>query len=102
MKWYGEAKIWNGVTYLQKGINQLLTRYASGREKNLGFLVYFRFPGMTGKMSEWLSHLNLQSDVDSHNSIITNEFIFSTTHLHSAGTKIEVKHFAINVHWNPI
>lgn len=102
MKWYGEAKIWHGVEYLNKGINQLLSRYASGSEKNIGFLVYFKEGNMIAKMGDWFSYLIKQPDVDAGKSRVIDEKSFVTTHHHSTGTTIEVQHFSVNIHWNPI
>jgi hypothetical protein len=40
--WLGEAKIHDGYDYLLKGLKQLLSRYATGREKGSGLLVYIK------------------------------------------------------------
>lgn len=102
LKWYGEAKIWHGPKYLNDGITQLLSRYASGRQGYLGFVVYFKTDDMVGKMSEWSSHLTKQADVLSiEDSTSTSKFSFCSTHKHSTGSQIKIQHLAVNVHWNP-
>jgi hypothetical protein len=100
-KWYGEAKIWDGVTYLSKGISQLISRYASGREKNLGFLIYFKSDSLVSKMTGWLDHLKAGGQIDSSKTKEIDEFSFTTSHPHSSGTNIEIRHLAVNIHWNP-
>lgn len=100
-KWYGEAKIWNGVNYLDGGMNQLLTRYASGKELNLGFLVYFKADNLVKKMSDWKEHLNSKLDVNKDLTEEINNFSFYTVHKHTTGSDIKVRHFSINIYWNP-
>lgn len=102
MKWYGEAKIWNGVTYLNGGIDQLLSRYASGRDRQLGFLVYFKEKNLISKMKTWLTHVDGMPDVYPNKSNVIDDYSFTSTHRHSTGATIEVRHFAINIDWDPI
>lgn len=100
-KWYGEAKIWNGVKYLNGGMDQLLSRYATGKEPNLGFLVYFKTDNLVHKMKEWKTHLNTRIEVDQSLNQDIDHFSFYTVHNHSAGSKIKIRHFSLNIYWNP-
>ncbi len=101
MKWYGEAKIWSSVGYLEGGIDQLLGRYASGRERFLGFFIYFKSRDIAGIMNRWLAHLNGLTSVIGGKSRVIDELSFITCHKHDAGTEIQVRHFAVNIYWNP-
>ncbi|UDM18396.1 hypothetical protein [Vogesella sp. XCS3] len=99
MKWYGEAKIWDGVAYLQSGMDQLLDRYATGRQIYLGFLVYFKEQGIVTKMKKWFEHLSLLPKTYCCKCEPITDFSFSSTHPHSSGSKILVRHFSVNVEW---
>lgn len=101
MKWYGEAKIWDGVEYLHGGITQLITRYASGRERRLGFLVYFRCDSLMSKMGDWQEHLEHDSETYKDDFFKIDDYSFVSSHQHSSGSKIFVRHFAININWKP-
>lgn len=100
-KWYAEAKIWGGVEYLEKGMTQLLSRYATGREKNLGFLVYFKEANLVAKMQKWKEFLEASDSVDASASKSVDEFTFCTAHHHDSGSLVEVRHMSVNIYWNP-
>ena len=101
MKWYGEAKIWHGVEYLDGGMRQLLSRYASGRERQLGFLVYFPCDALIPKMGEWHDYLKAKADHHMPDFSKVDDYSFISSHPHSSGAKIFVRHFAVNIHWRP-
>ncbi|BBH12952.1 hypothetical protein [Chromobacterium haemolyticum] len=100
MKWYAEAKIWGGVEYLNGGMDQLLTRYASGRHPSLGFIVYFKNGEIIDSMSKWAVCLKDRSDFQEKDES-EDGFTFSTMHNHASGKNIMVRHFAVNLNWSP-
>lgn len=100
-KWYAEAKLWNGPKYLSGGLNQLMTRYASGRQPMLGFFIYFQKPDLVNKMADWRNHItiNCLHGFVSHNEI--DDFSIETIHNHQSGAAVVVRHFGINFCWDP-
>lgn len=99
--WFAEAKIWRGSIKLKGGLEQLLNRYASGRQKNIGLLVYFKCPELTIKLNEWRSFISDNGLCQFKNNNLINDFSFETTHKQQAGTEVVVRHMGINLCWSP-
>lgn len=101
-KWYGEAKIWHGIkSNIEPGLGQLLERYASGRDSHLGVLVYFQTAGACTHLKEWQEHLCTVRPLGAIGVTDIGPFVFDSDHDHASGARIKVRHFAVNVHWNP-
>lgn len=99
MRWIGEAKIWRGVTYLMEGMAQLLTRYATGRDPDMGFLVYIKQKNAAGLMTEWGEHVTNHPVCCALNAMPIDAFSFDSQHDHQSGVKVNVRHFGINIYW---
>lgn len=99
----GEAKIYAGYAYHEKGIQQLVERYSTGRERSGYMFCYVKLPDIKGKMEK------LQVDCDgcrpcrqSAASIKHRErWAFETHHTHSSGEDLRVVHFGINLYLAP-
>lgn len=65
-EWIGEAKLWKGSAYIKSGLEQLLTRYATGTsgENAGGLLVYVKQEKAVEKMKTW--HTELTSHISTH------------------------------------
>ncbi len=62
-EWIGEAKLWKGQSYIKDGLEQLLTRYATGipSESAGGMLVYVKQPDTASKLKTWHQELSSHS-----------------------------------------
>ncbi|NOH19108.1 hypothetical protein [Vibrio cyclitrophicus] len=59
-EWIGEAKLWKGQSYVKGGLEQLLTRYATGTEGESagGLIVYVKQPDALDKLKTWHAELS--------------------------------------------
>lgn len=102
MRWYGEAKIWKGPKYLRGGLNQLLLRYATGRQTDLGLLIYFQKPGIVTRLREWKRALHSSANqIQLKHTNVLNNFTLESEHLHKSGATVRVRHIGINLDWSP-
>lgn len=62
--WLAEAKIYNGPSYIEDGVDQLTTRYARGTEghNHGGILIYIKNSSCEDKFKAWRTHFSLLSD----------------------------------------
>lgn len=101
MKWYGEAKIWDGPGSIEKGLTQLLSRYATGRQSQLGIFIYFQKKGVVTKLLDWQEHLRINRPQDLIQVTPITDFILESNHIHKSGAQITVRHFGVNLDWSP-
>lgn len=95
----GEAKIYGGYAYYEKGIKQLVDRYSTGREPTGYIFCYVKDPDIKVKMD------NLQSECDSRRpcgqatpcGAHSARWAFETSHRHLSGESLRVVHFGINL-----
>lgn len=99
MRWIGEAKIWNGVEYLHGGMEQLLTRYATGREKHLGFIIYIKKAKAAKLILKWRGYVKGLPVCYARSTECIDQFSFSSNHVHQSGIEVTVRHFGINIFW---
>ncbi|MFS1506282.1 hypothetical protein BCU13_023350 [Vibrio lentus] len=59
-EWIGEAKLWKGQSYVKGGLEQLLTRYATGTEGESagGLIVYVKQADAKDKLKTWHTELS--------------------------------------------
>jgi len=96
----GEAKIYDGYAYHEKGLQQLVERYSTGRERSGYMFCYVKAPDIKGKMEK------LQADCDACKPFRQNtasvkhkeKWAFETRHAHASGEDLRVIHFGINLH----
>lgn len=101
VQWKAEAKIWNGVSYVEDGWLQLTERYLTGGplDSDAGLLIYCFQKDAYSKLVDWLSHLSSRHSVTNthdQNSLRA----LSKCKLPSSGTDVNIKHFMINL-WFP-
>lgn len=96
----GEAKIYSGFSYHQKGLQQLIDRYSTGRSRSGYIFCYVKEQDIRGKFSK------LQSDCDKVKpcrqagsaSVNNCRWSFITMHEHASGEALRVVHYGINLH----
>lgn len=93
----GEAKIWDGQSYVSKGLKQL-ERYSTGRHGNAFMLYYFKTPNCDDKFREFIA--SFSSEVGTKNFIMHNNRHATTSHTHSSGAIININHFAVNLFYS--
>lgn len=106
--WLGEAKLYKGSRYSEKGLYQLVSDYSTGMENESGgVLLYLNGTRLQVKeiMDEWQSHLTGLS-VDSTNRLEGLTFepkqgtsaIFYTNHIHHrSGDPYRIRHCCLDI-----
>lgn len=96
----GEAKIYRGPTNHIKGLEQLLTRYTTGRESRGLLIVYFKDKNIAGLVKKIREEMDdelplSQSGLTADHSL---KWSFLTSHAHSCGEILEVSHIGCNLY----
>ncbi|WP_143016670.1 hypothetical protein [Paraburkholderia phenazinium] len=104
--WVGEAKIHSDYAYLEKGFNQLTTRYSPGTPNaDQGALIaYVRVADCAGVLSTWrerLQKLGLPEYSEAECPARDNLAFFSTHKHEGSGRPMRVRHIAVKQHFNP-
>lgn len=99
----GEAKIFGYYSWHEKGLQQLVQRYTTGREERGFLLVYVKKDDVKGRMEKIRIELDQklpcnQLKASSDHPI---QWSFLTSHKHRSGEEIEVWHVGANLH-NPV
>lgn len=106
--WLGEAKLYNGSKYSEKGLYQLVSDYSTGAENESGgVLLYLNGTRLQVKeiMHEWQSHLtSLSADKNNRLESLTFEpkkgtsAIFYTSHIHHrSGDPYRIRHSCLDI-----
>lgn len=96
----GEAKIYDGPAKHIKGLEQLLTRYTSGREGRGLLLAYVRKKGVSHLMESIRARMDTDLPLNQVGSTVTHDTLkwsFLSTHTHSCGDRLKVGHIACNI-----
>lgn len=95
----GEAKIYRGYKYHVDGVEQLLGRYATGRECKGFMLVYVKKANVSGLMSGIQSEMDtkLPCEQTGPSRKGSLRWAFTTNHKHSCGDCLDVDHIACNL-----
>lgn len=102
--WIGEAKNWNGAAYIHGGFNQLMTRYVSGLKNQTfgGILIYSENRDVPALMEKWRDFLKENEEACAE-PIIIDGLSFRSSHPHmTTKARIDVKHLAVPLLWDPI
>lgn len=97
-----EAKIEDGPSYHVKGLDQLLGRYSTGRERYAWLLEYVKRADIKNRLEAIRAHLdkvkphNQNGDCRDHDQNL--KWFFHSDHLHSSGEQITVTHVGFNLH----
>ena len=95
----GEAKNYDGPVYHIEGLQQLINRYATGRDSRGLLIVYFKNKGISGLITKLRERMDTdhpcqqQGATRSH----TLQWSFLSTHTHSSGVNYEVAHVGCNL-----
>lgn len=106
--WLGEAKLYKGSKYSERGLYQLVDDYSSGMENESGgVLLYLNETRLQVKeiMGEWQSHLtSLSADKNNRLEGLTFEpkkgtsTIFYTSHIHHrSGDPYRIRHCCLDI-----
>lgn len=106
--WLGEAKLYKGSKYSEKGLYQLVSDYSTGAENESGgVLLYLNDTRLKVKeiMGEWQTHLTgLSADVNNRLEGLTFEpkkgtsSIFYTNHTHHrSGDPYRIRHCCLDI-----
>ncbi|MGF6771974.1 hypothetical protein P3T18_004462 [Paraburkholderia sp. GAS199] len=104
--WVGEAKIHSDYDYLQKGFNQLTTRYSPGTPNadQGAFIVYVRNKDCATVVTRWKERLRSVklAEYAEAECAVRQELGFYSTHKHEgSGRPMRVRHIAIKQHFDP-
>jgi len=95
----GEAKIYDGPKYHEKGLEQLVKRYTTGREGQGILIEYVKDPNIKQLVEKIRRHMDAnkpcaQSGTTQDHRI---HWAFTSNHFHSSGELIRVVHFSCNL-----
>ena len=104
-KWIGEAKIHSSYDWLKKGLSQILKRYTTGTEKQVGLIIFIRNKNAKKVMDDWRGHLEKEK---LHDFVCSNEdernrpYTFESTHIHHrSGLQVLTRHMGCSIYFNP-
>jgi hypothetical protein len=96
----GEAKIYNGYAYHVGGLEQLLTRYSTGRECRGLLIVYFKKENLLGLVEKLRHEMDerLPCAQQGKSSDYAERWWFLTSHAHDTGQRLPVAHVICNLY----
>ncbi|TIN95541.1 MAG: hypothetical protein E5Y06_12380 [Mesorhizobium sp.] len=103
--WLAEAKKHDSYDWLDKGFQQLSTRYSTGTmgQDHGEVLVYCYTKDAKNMLLKWREELQAHNaSLKTTDSSTANALVFHSTHKHaSSGLDFHVRHKAIALHWDP-
>jgi hypothetical protein len=95
----GEAKIERTPSYHTKGLEQLISRYTTGRELGGLLIVYVRRPGISGRVKRLRNAMDLSKPCRQQGATRPHvlKWAFASTHVLTSGDPHEVSHVACNM-----
>jgi hypothetical protein len=103
--WLAEAKKHSDYAWLDKGFQQLATRYSTGvkGQDNGEVLIYCFSKNAAAMLKKWRQELEARNvDVKTTDTACGNPLLFCSTHQHSAsGLDFHVRHKAVALYWDP-
>lgn len=100
----GEAKIYNGPAYHIDGLQQLISRYITGRELRGLLMVYFRERDIASRVKKLRERMDAdtpcyqQGGTRDH----TLKWSFLSSHTHSSGENLDIAHIGCNLYGEEI
>ena len=96
----GEAKLYDGPAYHIKGLEQLLTRYATGRDSTGLMVCYVRVENIAAKLQSIREKMDLNRPVVQTAATYdgNKKWTFRSEHKHSSGEVIDVSHVGVNLY----
>ncbi|RWB20376.1 MAG: hypothetical protein EOQ40_15015 [Mesorhizobium sp.] len=103
--WLAEAKRHNSYDWLDKGFQQLSTRYSTGAvgQDHGEVLVYCYIKDAKAVLEKWREELQARNaGLKTIDSSAGNPLVFHSTHKHaSSGLDFHVRHKALALYWDP-
>ena len=95
-----EAKIYDGPAYHIKGLNQLLTRYTTGREGRGIVLSYVKKKNISGLVTAVREKMDADLPCEQQGSTVDHKlkWSFLSSHAHSCGDTLQVCHVSCNMY----
>ena len=105
-KWIAEAKWFRQYENAYEGMRQLVTRYISGRgSSNHGAVILYNKTSNSAEKIKTLQNNYSEMGAEFKNiqvtAVVPGSFEFTTTHTHSSGENIVVRHRLVLLHHNP-
>lgn len=96
----GEAKIYHGPAYHFEGLNQLLTRYTTGREGGGLLIVYFQCANIAGLIQELRNRMDIDLPSQQQGPTMDHRlrWAFRSSHAHSSGEQVAIAHIGCNLY----
>lgn len=96
----GEAKIYRGYSGYDKGIGQLVKRYATGRERTGYMFCYVKDADIKQRIEALMAGCDDGRPCDQlePSTLHLTKWAFETVHRHSSGEKLRVVHFGVNLY----
>lgn len=103
--WIAEAKEHSNYSWLDKGFQQLSTRYSTGvpGQDNGEVIVYCYSQDAKSMIEKWINELTKRNpNVKIEGGILEESLIFRSEHKHAAsGLPFHVRHKAVALYWSP-
>jgi hypothetical protein len=106
--WIGEAKLHDSSAYLKldEGLQQLMNRYSTSKEINMGFVIYIRNQNAKNVMDRWMAYVNKNKTCNLKNPVsgyCSGHYMdFDSIHVHvSSKIDVEIRHFHTVLHYKP-
>lgn len=98
-----EAKIYDGPEYHFQGLQQLLGRYTTGRERRGILVVYVRKANIAGLFAKLRARMDQELPLDQRGPTRDHllKWSFRSTHHHACGDDLEVGHVGCNLYVEP-
>ncbi|EKN5029784.1 MULTISPECIES: hypothetical protein [Yersinia] len=97
-EWIGEAKLWDGPSYIQDGWIQLTERYSTGtiNDNAGGLIIYIKQQKALDKFQNWRSHFESNNECISLAFDQENPLRFESKTAHpTSGLPYSVRHMAV-------
>ena len=95
-----EAKIYSGPAYHAKAIEQLISRYATGRQGRGYVIEYFKAPGIADLVLKLRRKADSDLPVRQHGATCDHpmKWAYASKHRHASAELIHVVHINVNLH----
>lgn len=96
----GEAKIYRGPSTHVAGLEQLLGRYTTGRDRSAFMVEYVKDPDIAGLVVKIRLHMDMQKPLsqDGESADHRIHWAFTTNHKHGSGEMLRVLHLNCNLY----
>lgn len=98
-RWLAEAKKWKGESWHVEGMEQLIDRYSTGRDRSGYVFDYVQKPDIEGKWKALRAGLDKTRPLGQEAACTDHPaaWAFETFHKHRSGRTIRVVHYGVNL-----